>query len=256
MHEAIKLRLSSNVHRLSCETCSLSELCVTHGLTNDELLEFEKAVILSPHLKKDSYLYRTGEPLQAIYAIKSGSFKGTVSDADGNIHITGFFTPGEVIGFDGLAENQYQCNLVAMEDSRVCELPIEKFDVMCQQFPKLQRETQRINSRKQNSLQQLLMLIGKRPVEERVAMFLLNMMEQYRRRNINIGTLHLPMSRHEIANYLGMAPETLSRQLKQFQAERWITITNKNCAIIDEDALRTVANICNDNLLLKSKLAG
>ncbi len=228
---------------ISCEACSLSGLCLTHGLTSEELTEFERVVELSPHIRRHQFLYRAGQPLKSLFAIKSGSFKSTLTDREGNLHVTGFYMPGEVVGFDGLSEQFYQYDLAALEDARVCELPMGKLDALINRFPTLQREMRRIGSHKQNSLQQLLLLVAKRPVEERLAAFLLNMIQRYRRRGLTVQRFRLPMGRNEIANYLGMAPETLSRQFSRFENNEWIKVDNRDCEICDELALQHIANI-------------
>jgi CRP/FNR family transcriptional regulator, anaerobic regulatory protein len=230
--------------KVSCAACNLSKLCVTNGLNHDELVDFEKIVSLSSRFEKDQALYRSGDSLKGIYAVRSGSFKGMVSDVDGNLHITGFYTPGDIIGFDGLGDQRYQCDIVAMDESRVCEMPIDRLDHLCEEFPALQYEMRSIGSRNQNSLQHLLMLVGKRPVEERLAVFLLNYVEKYRGRGLACDQIHLPMSRHEIANYLAMASETLSRQFKRFKKDGWIKMNNKYCTILNEAALKELAHYC------------
>ena len=241
---------------VSCEACSLAGLCVTNGLSPEELVDFEKIVKISPILKKNDYLYRSGDQVKAIYAVKSGALKGTLSDADGNLHITGFYTPGDIIGFDGLEDETHICDLIALDDSRVCELPIDQIDTLSGQIPALRKEIRCQGGRKHNSLQKLLMLSGKRPVDERIAVFLLNIVEKYKKRGLSPARIHLPMSRHEIANYLGMAPETLSRQFKRFQQNNLITISDKYCEINDEEALKQIAKTCQTDESGQHKQAG
>lgn len=224
--------------------CSLSTLCLNNGLTTEELREFEKVVDATPKFRKGECLYRAGAPVKAVFAVKQGAFKSTLTDTDGNLQVTGFYTPGEVVGFDGLAEAHFQCDMIALTDSEVCEISLDRLDELCGRFPALRHEMSSIGSRKQNSLQQLLLLVGKRPVDERLAVFLLSMIDRYRRRKIVGNRFHLPMSRHEIANYLGMAPETLSRQFRQFESSGWITVHNKDCEIVDDKALRQLAHHC------------
>ena len=241
---------------VSCEACSLAGLCVTNGLSPEELVDFEKIVNITPILKKNDYLYRSGDQIKAIYAVKSGALKGTLTDADGNLHITGFYTPGDIIGFDGLADETHICDLIALDDSRVCELPIDQIDALSSDIPALRKELRCQGGRKHNSLQKLLMLIGKRPVDERIAVFLLNIVDKYRKRGLSPARIHLPMSRHEIANYLGMAPETLSRQLKRFQQKQHIKISDKYCEIKDEQALKLIAKTCQPGDPGQEKQAG
>ena len=63
------------------------------------------------------------------------------------------------------------------------------------------------------------------------------------------------MSRHEIANYLGMAPETLSRQFRRFESKGWIAVQNKDCEVVNEMALRQLAHHCHADPVTE-RLAG
>ena len=80
--------------------------------------------------------------------------------------------------------------------------------------------------------------------------------EKYKKRGLSPARIHLPMSRHEIANYLGMAPETLSRQFKRFQQNNLITISDKYCEINDEEALKQIAKTCQIDESDQHKQAG
>jgi CRP/FNR family transcriptional regulator len=86
--------------------------------------------------------------------------------------------------------------------------------------------------------QKMLMFIGKRPVEERLAMFLINISQRFKARGLSETRFQLPMSRHDIANYLGMAPETISRQFKKLQDQGLVSIQNRDLIINDTVSLR------------------
>ena len=87
--------------------------------------------------------------------------------------------------------------------------------------------------------QKMLFFIGKRPVEERLAMFLIGLSQRFGARGLSDLRFQLSMSRHDIANYLGMAPETISRQFKRMQDQNLISINNRDITIIDLTTLRT-----------------
>jgi len=90
--------------------------------------------------------------------------------------------------------------------------------------------------------QKMLFYIGKRPVEERLAMFLIGLSQRYGARGLSDLRFQLSMSRHDIANYLGMAPETISRQFKKMQDQGLILINNREITIIDLTKLRATSS--------------
>ena len=133
--------------QVDCSDCSLSSLCVANGLNEIELTEFSRSVKSPKPHKKNQMLISSGDSVRAVNAVKSGTFKGTITVVNGNTHITGFYYPGELLGFDGLSEAGHHCDVIAVEQAQVCELPIDELDVMCGKFPALHREMCTVGSR-------------------------------------------------------------------------------------------------------------
>jgi len=102
----------------------------------------------------------------------------------------------------------------------------------------LRQEILSISSTHMTTAQKMLMFIGKRPVEERLAMFLISISQRFKARGLSESRFQLPMSRHDIANYLGMAPETISRQFKKLQDQGLVSIQNRDLTISNAAALR------------------
>lgn len=219
--------------QIACSQCSLQELCLPKGLTHEELLLFEQAVYPKKPLKKAEFLYRAGEEMTALYTVKTGAFKANIDSADGQENIVGFFLPGELIGLDGIASGEYQCDIIALGDAHVCQLSYSEFQRISNQLPILREEILSISSSAMTTAQKMLFFIGKRPVEERLAIFLIGLSQRYGARGLSGLRFQLSMSRHDIANYLGMAPETISRQFKKMQDQGLILIDNREITITD-----------------------
>ncbi len=226
----------------ACSQCSLQELCLPKGLTSEELELFEQAVNPKKPLKKSDYLYRAGEEMTSLYTVKTGAFKANIDSADGQENIVGFFLPGELIGLDGIATGEYQCDIIALGDSHVCQLSYPEFQRISVQLPILREEILSVSSSNMTTAQKMLFFIGKRPVEERLAMFLIGLSQRYGARGLSDLRFQLSMSRHDIANYLGMAPETISRQFKKMQDQGLILINNREITIADLPKLRDASS--------------
>ena len=227
--------------QIACSQCSLLELCLPKGLTDDELELFEQAVTPKKPLKKTDFLYRAGEDMTALYTVKTGAFKANIDSADGQENIVGFFLPGELIGLDGIASGQYQCDIIALGDAHVCQLSYSDFQRISDKLPILREEILSVSSSNMTTAQKMLFFIGKRPVEERLAMFLIGLSQRYGARGLSDNHFQLSMSRHDIANYLGMAPETISRQFKKMQDQGLILINNREIMITDLSKLRAAS---------------
>ena len=225
--------------QVACSQCSLVELCLPKGLTAEELEVFEQAISRKKPLEKSEYLYRAGEEMTSLYTVKTGAFKANIDSLDGQENIVGFFLPGELMGLDGIASGQYQCDMIALGDAHVCQLSYRDFERMSEKFPVLRQEILSVSSNNMTTAQKMLMFIGKRPVEERLAMFLISISQRFKARGLSESRFQLPMSRHDIANYLGMAPETISRQFKKLQDQDLVSIQNRNLTIKNGAALRS-----------------
>ena len=224
--------------QVACSQCSLVELCLPKGLTAEELEVFEQTISRKKPLEKSEYLYRAGEEMISLYTVKTGAFKANIDSLDGQENIVGFFLPGELMGLDGIASGQYQCDMIALGDAHVCQLSYRDFERVSEKFPVLRQEILSVSSNNMTTAQKMLMFIGKRPVEERLAMFLISISQRFKARGLSESRFQLPMSRHDIANYLGMAPETISRQFKRLQDQGLVSIKNADLTINNTTALR------------------
>ena len=102
-----------------CSTCVLGQFCLPVGLSADDINKVDSLVTERVRLKKGESLYRQGEQLTAVYGIRFGTLKTEYALPDGREQITGFHLPGEMLGLDGIGENAYQSNAVALEDSEI-----------------------------------------------------------------------------------------------------------------------------------------
>ena len=179
-------------------------------------------------------------------AIKSGTAKLVTDDHDGNEHILSILLPGELLGFDGLSNDRYQYSAIALETLSFCELPSKSMDTLFQKVPTLTRELFRHSSEKMNEDKELI-VINKRPAEERLAYFLISLSDRLERRGFSAFEFTLSLTRQEIGNHLGLALETVSRLLKRFQQDDLISVKSKHIKINDIPRLRAIftSSACN-----------
>ena len=230
--------------RAACSACSLHELCLPAGLSQDELARLDQIVNRKRPLKRGDYLYRAGAALQSLYAVRTGFFKSCVMHDDGREQVAGFHMAGELLGLDGIGSGKHMCDAVSLEDSDVCEIPFGELEQLSRDIPTLQQHFHRIMSREIARDYGVMLLLGSMRAEERLAAFLLNLSQRFAARGYSPKRFLLRMTRNEIGSYLGLKLETISRALSHFQTEGIISVQNKSVEIKDPDRLRAMVGQC------------
>ena len=221
---------------LSCDVCALSDICLPAGLNEAEFSLLEKNVLTGQKYTKGSQLYAVGETFGGLYAVKSGSFKSVVSSKDGDAQIVSFHMPGELIGFDGY-DSTHTSSVIALENSMVCKVPGSHLDFLCSNIKSVSKHIHSMIANDVRAHNSVLMLIAQRPAEERVICFLKNISDRNKKRGFSATDFTLSMTRGDIANFLGMAPETISRLLSQLQDDQIVEFDRRNVHIMNIEQL-------------------
>lgn len=227
-------------HRLRkrCSTCSLAELCLPMGLDRIDVEQLDDVVSQSSPLHAGDHLYRKGDAFQALYAVRSGYLKTYVVDDTGREQVLGFYLPGELVGLDAIYPEKHQCNAVALDTASVCELPYEKLSDLAEHLPSLQKQMFRLLSKDISNSQALT---GDFTAEERLAAFLLGLSARLKVRGYSATHFLLAMPRRDIANYLRLATETVSRVFKRFQQEGLIEVDRRDIRLLDISRLDAIS---------------
>lgn len=148
------------------------------------------------------------------------------------------------MGMDGIGNNIYINDAIALEDSEVCELPFARMEDLVKRVPSLQTHFMRLMSREIIRDQNVMMMLGNMRAEERLAAFLLNLSQRLQTRGFAANDFILRMSREEIGSYLGLKLETVSRTLSRFNQEGWISVEHKHIQILQARALKDLVAGC------------
>ena len=233
--------ISIRALKIQCQACSMRALCLPVAFTSDQIKQFDGLISRHTKLKKHDSLYRAGDPFHALYAIRFGSLKTTVLAEDGREQVLGFHMLGEIVGFDGIGTDSHGVEAIALEDSEVCALPFSGIEALARTMPALQRHLHQIMSTEIAARQSVMLLLGSTPSEQRVATFLLNLADRYRRRGYSSTEYLLRLTREEIGSYLGLKLETVSRLFSRFQAEGIIQVQGRALKLLDLPALKRIA---------------
>ena len=230
--------------RRSCEECSLAQLCLPAGMDRQDLGRLDGLVQKRRPLQRGDRLFRTGDPLGSVYVASEGAFKTVVINENGEEHVLGFQLPGELFGLDAVGSGHHRCEAIALEESRVCELPFSSLANVASQLPGLQRQLLRVMGQSADRDQDHVGLLSRRQASERVAMFLQGLAHRFHRLGHSAVDFHLPMSRDEIARYLGLALETVSRGFSRLHEDGVIEVRGRRVQVLDAQALHNAANGC------------
>src|ERR1043165_422667 len=184
--------------KVACSSSNLRELCLRVGFSDQELERLDTMVATRRSVRRGDTLFRTGDPFEAVYAVRTGFFKTRVSSEDGRDQVTGFQMAGELLGLDGISTDHHSCDAVALEDSQVCVIPYAQLEHLSREFTDLQRQFHKIMSREIVRDHGVMLLLGSMRAEERLAALLLNLAHRLRARGFSPSELVLRMSREEI----------------------------------------------------------
>lgn len=212
------------------------------GLNLEELRQLDKVVERRRKVKQGEQLFGNGDTFTSLYAIRTGFFKTCISTEDGREQVTGFQMAGEILGLDGIVTDHHNCNAVALEDAEVCMMPFADVETLSREFPVLQRHVHKIMSREIVRENSVMMLLGNMRAEERLAAFLLNLVQRLHARGFSRSEFVLRMTREEIGSYLGMKLETVSRTFSKFSEEGIIDVKQRYVRIIKPEALKKIFN--------------
>ncbi len=228
--------------KVACSSCNLRELCLPMGLNPEEMDKLDTVVSTRKRIKRGAPLFSTGDKFTSLYAVRSGFFKTCVTTADGRDQVTGFQMAGEIIGLDGIVADRHSCDAIALEDAEVCVMPYEQIETLSREFTALQHHVHKIMSREIVRDHGVMLLLGSMRAEERLAAFLLNLVQRLHARGFSQHELVLRMTREEIGSYLGMKLETVSRTFSKFVEDGVIEVKQRYVKILDTDALRRIVN--------------
>lgn len=212
------------------------------GLTDQDLTKLDQLVATRRKIKRGDTLFNNGDKFTSLYAIRTGFFKTALATEDGRDQVTGFQMAGEIIGLDGIVHDRHTCDAIALEDAEVCVMPFDRIEELSREVTALQSHVHKIMSREIVREHGVMLLLGSMRAEERVAAFLLNLVQRLHARGFSQSELVLRMTREEIGSYLGLKLETVSRTFSKFVEEGIVEVKQRHVRILNTQALQNLVN--------------
>ena len=213
-----------------CSTCAFSHACLSQGMDKAALMDLHVLVEHIGPFHAGDRIFSEGDPFDAIAAVRAGTVKTCVSERDGHEHVLGFHFPGEVIGLNAIDGHRYPCDAMALDTVMLCRFSFPKMSMLAARVPGLQRELFRLLSR---DIGRAALLSGDWTADQRVAAFLVGVSRRLAARGFSANRFQLTMARADIANYLRLAPETVSRVLRRMQDTGLLAVDRREVQLLD-----------------------
>ena len=222
---------------LSCASCALARICLPASLSAEERRVLEGAVERGREVRTGTRLIRAGVPMEALYVVRGGSAKSCGVTNDGEEFVRAFHLPGEAAGLEAFAQGRHTCELVSLEPLQYCRIPSGRLERMLDTLPGLRREMLRLLGQSLEEAQRARTAMIGMNASARLAGFLVDLSRRLERRNLSPTHFRLSMSRRDIASYLGLTLETVSRSLGSLRRAGWIVVQARSIKLLQPAAL-------------------
>ncbi|MFO1056004.1 MAG: cyclic nucleotide-binding domain-containing protein [Dongiaceae bacterium] len=207
-----------------CNHCEVREISVCGVLTAAEI-ERLRAILNTQHYEAGQIVIREGDSADSLFNVVSGTVRLYKLLPDGRRQITGFLLPGD---FLGIALNDvYAYTAEAVDTVHLCRFPRRRLEALLSEMPSLEHSLLGRAAGEIVLAQDQMLLLGRKTARERVASFLLMMAEREGRAGRRTDRIELAMTRSDIADFLGLTTETVSRTLSQLKQDGMIGIVGR-----------------------------
>lgn len=231
----------ANLKAPHCMKCDIvREIAFCADLTHDEVMRLAELRCYAT-LPAGFTIFREGDRVDHFYSISTGSVKLYKLLPDGRRQIIGFLFSGDVFG---LGTNDGYCYTAeTITPTHLCRFPQRKMDALMEEIPKLERRMFNMAVKDLVAAQEQMLLLGRKTAREKVASFLIKLSLREERLGQPHSTVALPMSRADIADYLGLTIETVSRTFTQLKRDSIIGLpASGHCVLNDRPALKALAD--------------
>jgi CRP/FNR family transcriptional regulator len=199
--------------------------------------------VLRRKLTPGQYLYRAGQPFNALFLVHAGFLKTCLVAEDGREQVTGFRMRGELLGVESIGLKMYTCDVIALDTSEVWELSYPAVLNACARIPELQAQLTAALATEIRSDRSWMLALGTLSAEQRVAAFLLDVAARHEALGFSNRHFVLRMSRADIGSFLALKHETVTRALTHLSAQGCISVQWREVRVLDAARLRRTIGV-------------
>jgi len=197
-----------------CHACEIRSLTFCAGLADSEIGELS-SIVTRVTVPPQHMLFHEGDSAENVFNVTGGAVRLYKLLPDGRRQIMGFMLPGDFLGLAG--QHGFSYSAEAITEVEMCRFPRRQLDLVFDRFPRLERQLYNIANDELVAAQDQMLLLGRKTASEKIASFLLRLSERQEQRGDPGNPVFLPMTRGDIADYLGLTIETVSRIMSQFR---------------------------------------
>lgn len=212
----------------TCQSCTARQRCLGRGLSDNSLARLVQCGHVAQSFAKGRLLFRAGDAPSRLYCVKSGTVKTYRITAGGEQQVTGFYFAGMVFGLSDLAQTQRDEYAEALDNSQVCSFAMTEVNALFAQDSKMLANLM-LQCSAQMRLQQLLNSYT--DAEARLRYYLSCIQESLSRPGLPVKGFALSMTNKDLANFLQLRPETLSRLFNHLKAEGDIAMSGRQLTL-------------------------
>lgn len=227
----------------SCTDCARVATCLGLGLEDHDPASVLDVEVRTRVLRKHEKFINDGDGFHVLYVVRSGAVKTYKTTETGEEQIIDFCLPGDVIGLDAIHSGRFNCHAVALDTSSVCALEFGEIERLCEKSSSFRRAFFKRLSASILRNENFLVTMGTRDAYQRLSAFLVALTEYYGEHGYSRVEFVLPMSRADIADYLNLAVETVSRLFSRLQTENCVHINRSAVAVTDLPGLYRAAGM-------------
>ncbi len=240
-----RFSVAAQAHRHSahlvhpCDKCVVRDYAACGVLNSDEQARLV-SIMTTVEIDANQPIFNEADTAHHVFNVTEGAVKIYKLLPDGRRQITGFLFPGD---FLGLTHNEsYAYTAEALAPTKLCRFPRQKLEALLDELPKLEQRLLGMASHELAAAQDQMMLLGRKSAKERVVSFLLMLSNAAARHGQPANPVGLPMNRQDIADYLGLTIETVSRAMTQLKTQGLIQLMNeKQVRLVKPEVLQEVA---------------
>ena len=214
-----------------CAACAIRDTAICSVLSDVEMQALQEIMTHVDLPARKALLYE-GDEANFVYNVVGGTLRMSKLLADGRRQITGFLMAGDFVGF--ACDETYSFDVEAVCETRLCRFPVRQFEAVCESFPQLEKRLLREASNELAEAQDQMLLLGRQSPQERLAKFLLRLRHRLERAGQPADPLSLSMTRSDIADYLGLTIETVSRCFTRLRKDGLIALPEANIVVIKD----------------------
>ncbi len=227
--------------------CTASDVLRWAGLAEFAGADTDSMYFSMRRLRADAVLTHEGQPFEHLYLVSAGSFKSVQTDVEGYEQVLGFSIHGDSVGLDGLHNGRYTSTAVALEDSMVAVLPFRELVAAGHRIAALEHLLHHAAGAELMHRSDTQYLMSAASSEVRVARFLLHLAQRQTAMGHSNRRFRLRMTRRDIASYLGVAHETVSRALTALSQGGYIAVSHRDIEITDSAGLHELQRLTRGN---------